>query len=380
MSERPNIIIYRDHLLPISETFVLAQGEALQNFVPYYVGSRLEKGLTLPRERVRVANGGGVRGKLAEGLFKVWNIAPSFYKSFLELQAALIHAHFGVGGALALPLGEFLQIPSIVTFHGFAATIKDEYARRSFYGHRLYLRRRETLKRESRLFIAVSDFIKTKLLAQGFPPEKIIVHYIGININQFKPDRSLPRQPFVLFVGRLVEVKGCEFLIRAMARVQQARPDVELVVIGDGLLRSALEKIAANSLRRYRFLGAQPPEVVRTWMNRAKVFSVPSVTLESGASEAFGTVFAEAQAMRLPAVSFASGGIPEAVAHGETGFLAPERDVEGLAAYILRLLNEETLWQHFSKNGQERVRKLFNLQSQTRILEDIYRAVLRGEL
>ncbi len=60
------------------------------------------------------------------------------------------------------------------------------------------------------------------------------MHYIGIDTNFFQPDSTVEREPIVLFVARLVEKKGCEYLIRAMSEVQAVRPDVELVVIGDG--------------------------------------------------------------------------------------------------------------------------------------------------
>jgi glycosyltransferase involved in cell wall biosynthesis len=153
-------------------------------------------------------------------------------------------------------------------------------------------------------------------------------------------------------------------------------PEVELVIIGDGPLGPTLKQLAKETLHRYRFLGVQPPESVQAWMNRAKVFCVPSVTATSGDSEGFGMVFAEAQAMGLPVVSCATGGIPEAVAHGETGFLVAERDWEGLAGYILLLLKKDGLWHRFSVAGQSRTRALFNLQKQTRVLEETYKQVL----
>lgn len=162
-----------------------------------------------------------------------------------------------------------------------------------------------------------------------------------------------------------------------MSSVQTVNPEIELVIIGDGPLRSTLEKLAEELLCKYRFLGVQSPKDVHAWMNRALVFSVPSITAESGDSEAFGLVFAEAQAMGLPVVSFASGGVAEAVAHGETGFLAAERDWKALADYVLQLLKDETLWQQFSQKGQERVSSLFDLYHQTCALEDIYDSVLK---
>jgi glycosyltransferase involved in cell wall biosynthesis len=200
-----------------------------------------------------------------------------------------------------------------------------------------------------------------------------------VGIDFFKPDQQVPREPVVLFVGTLHEGKGCEYAIRAMAKVQSQVADVELVILGDGPLRPSLERLAREKLCRYKFVGTQPPEVVRSWMNRAKVFVAPSVTADTGWTEAFGIVFAEAQAMRLPVVSFASGGIPEAVKHGETGLLAEERDWEGLASNIQILLQNDAMWGRMARAGRERVCRFFNLDRQTRLLEEIYREVLNNQ-
>jgi glycosyltransferase involved in cell wall biosynthesis len=371
MSKEPVVVIYRHYLLQPSETFVRSQAEALQRFTPYYMGLRLMQGLPLPDERTLVVNRGGLLGRISEVSAKLWGFSTPLVKQVQNLNPALIHAHFGQDAAMVLPLAKDLQVPLLVTFHGYDATVRDAHAERSL-AQRIYFRRRESLKREARLFIAVSEFIKKKLLEQGFPPDKIVVHYIGIDTKQFQPDPTVPREPVVLFVGRLVEKKGCEYLIQSMSRVQAAMPEVELVIIGDGRLRSYLENLAKEKLQRYQFLGVQPPEIVKTWMNRAKVFCVPSITAKSGDAEGFGIVFTEAQAMGLPVVSFVSGGIPEAVAHGKTGFLVAERDSEGLSAYILRFLADEELWRQFSQSGQERVCTIFNLYKQTRVLENIY--------
>ncbi len=373
---RPNVIIYRDRLLPPSETFVRAQGEALQGFTPYYTGSTIVQGLPLPRERTLLVNRGGLLGKVSEVSHKLWGFTPILTQQVRKLNPVLVHAHFGTDGIRALPLARNLQVPLLVTFHGFDATVKDEYARRSFYGHRVYLRHREALKHESQLFIAVSEFIKGKLLEQGFPLDKLMVHYIGVDTGVFQTDPSVRREPIVLFVGRLVEKKGCEYLIRAMSKVQAVIPEAKLVVIGDGPLRPTLEQLARKTLRRYQFLGVQPAENIRTWMNRSRVFSVPSITAASGDAEGFGIVVAEAQAMGLPVVSFSTGGIPEAVADCSTGFLVAERNWEEVASCILHLLTNEVLWQQFSQQGQRRVQTSFNLQKQTEVLEEIYKQVL----
>ena len=161
-----------------------------------------------------------------------------------------------------------------------------------------------------------------------------------------------------------------------MAEVQSRLAEAELVIIGDGPLKAELQQLAREKLRRYRFLGIQPPEVVRHWMNRAKAFSTPSVKARSGWMEAFGMVFAEAQAMCLPVVSFNSGGIPEVVADGETGFLAPERNVEALAHDLRLILEDPQLFVHMGEAGRRRVCEKFDLRRQTQRLEQLYMQVL----
>jgi glycosyltransferase involved in cell wall biosynthesis len=273
-------------------------------------------------------------------------------------------------------------VPLLVTFWGIDATMDDEHLRRSpLRSYRAYLRHREALKREARLFIAVSKFIKDKLVEQqNFPPEKIVVNYNAVDTQTLRPDPAVPREPVVLFVGRLVEKKGVEYLIRAMSRVQAETLDAELVIIGGGPLSAELEELATKLLNRYRFLGVQPPSVVRSWMNRALLLGAPSVTASTGDSEGMPTVVLEAQAMGLPVVGTAHSGISEAVCHGKTGFLVAERDWEALAERIARLLRDETLWQEFSRRGRERMRTTFSVEKQVRELENIYDRVMRGDI
>lgn len=318
----------------------------------------------------------GLLGKIREVPFRRLGFAPLYFRKLRQYRPVLLHAHSGPAGLTALRLSKWLRIPQVTTYHGFDATATNPYATDPRYGNWDYMRRKHVLMAKGQLFIAVSQFVKDRILAQGFPEEKVIVHYIGVDTEFFRQDRDVVREPIVLFVGMLHEGKGCEYAIRAMAKVQATLPDAELVMIGNGLLRSELEQLAKEKLRRYRFLGIQPPEVVRHWMNRARVFTTPSVTAKSGCTEAFGMVFAEAQAMCLPVVSFCSGGIPEVVAHGETGFLAPERDIEGLAYHLQLLLADPALLTRMGEAGRRRVRAKFDLRTQTQKLEEVYMQVL----
>ena len=162
-----------------------------------------------------------------------------------------------------------------------------------------------------------------------------------------------------------------------MAAVQNVIADCELVVIGDGGLRASLERLAAQLLRKYRFLGVQKPQAVKSWMNRAQLFCVPSITAKSGDAEGFGMVFAEAQAMGIPVVSYASGGIPEAVATGQPACLLRKESQECLAENIIQLHRDENMRTKFALAGREHVLNNFDVCKQSAKLEDIYDEVLR---
>jgi colanic acid/amylovoran biosynthesis glycosyltransferase len=374
---KPVALIYRSQLLRPSETFIQSQATFMQSFRPFFVGRSRIPGIELEKDSFWVANQGGRAGRLQELRFRILGPGAECRKIIRSLDPKIVHGQFGPDACEAIPLASIFQVPLVATFHGFDATLTDSAHGETRQGRR-YLRRRGALKREASQFMAVSNFIAKKLADQGFPQDKLQVHYIGVDTSRFQPDETVARGKTVLFVGRLVEVKGCEYVIRAMEQIQREMPSAELVVIGDGPLRSALEQQAASSLRRFRFLGSQPSEVIRSWMSRSAVLCTPSTVAASGATEGFGIVFIEAQASGLPVVSFSSGGIPEAVRHGESGYLAPDKDWRTLAEYIGKLLRDPAVWTSFSRAGRELVKNAFDLKVQTEKLERIYEETIRN--
>lgn len=369
----PTVLIYRDQLLPYSETFIPAQGGSFSRYRALYVGSsRLTAGL----DKTIVLDEISSFGRFWKGLYKFAGVVhPQWIRVLRQYTPTLVHAHFGSDGGLVRPLCQRLQIPLVVTFHGYDATWNTPdwttIRGQGDFFRALLLRKRDRALAKADRIIAVSEFIRDQLLLRGGAADKIVVHYIGIDRQRFRP-QGIQRDPIVLFVGRLVEKKGVEYLVRAMAVVQRQLSEVQLVIIGDGALRSHLQTLAQQLSVRVQFLGQQPPEQVRHWMNRAQIFCGPSIVARSGDAEGFGMVFAEAQAMGLPVVSFATGGIPEAVIHGETGLLAPEKDVHQLAKNIIRLLEDAELRQRFALAGQAHVAANFDLKKNTHQLEAIY--------
>lgn len=390
INEKPVILIFRKKLLHISESFIREQCNSAERYNYRYVGLRVVEGINLPKEETFTVSDGSLIGFARETAYSFLGADIGLTNRLSELKPALMHAHFGPDGVCALRASRRLKIPLVVTFHGYDATTDHNpglanfnkfnlAALKAIIFSRWYHKNLPVLFDGADLVIAVSEFIKRKLIKLGAPEEKIVRHYIGVDIEKFKPDPGIKREPIVLFVGRLAEVKGCSYLIKAMEEAQKTRPDARLIIIGDGPLRASLEELAKEKLQNYRFLGFQPSEEVRRWMNLARVLCVPSVKSSMGAEEGFGLVFIEAAAMGLPAVSSISGGIVEAVEHGQTGLLAQEKDWEALALYITTLLNDDDLWKEMSDRCRDRTAKKFDIRTQTIALEEIYETIIQGK-
>jgi glycosyltransferase involved in cell wall biosynthesis len=300
-------------------------------------------------------------------------MAPAWKRNLRRQGAGLIHAHFAPDGLMALPIAEYLDIPLIVTFQGYGVTTKDEHARKSFYRQRKYIKNRNKVFSKVNKFIAVSNYIKKKAVEQGCNESKIEVIYTGIDTDLFKPSRIGGRDRIVLFVGRIVEKKGLKYLIRAMESVEiNLEKSIKLLVIGDGKRREELEREASKRLENVEFIGFQTQKVVRKWMNRAMMLAVPSVEAESGDSEGLPNVVFEGQAMGLPVIGSNHAGIPEAISHGETGFIFREKEWKEMEKYITLVAKNESMRKDIGKKARSMMIKKFNIKKQSKKIENIY--------
>ena len=245
---------------------------------------------------------------------------------------------------------------------------------------RLYPRLLLRLARQPRVrFIAVSEALRQRAVEFGIPGDKIAVNYIGIDTRKFVPGvvQISQRAPRVLFVGRLVEKKGCQYLIEAMAQVQKTVPSARLIVIGDGPLRSSLEQLAQDHGLLVEFRGALPNTEVKIELAAARVFCLPSVTAENGDAEGLPISILEAQASGVPVVTSARGGVGEAVKDGITGFTFPERDVDQLASGLIRILASDQLADEISSASVRSAAMSFDIGLLTTHLEASYEGATR---
>jgi glycosyltransferase involved in cell wall biosynthesis len=374
-----NVLIFRGLLLPPSETFVLAQATALERYRPVFCGLT-DVPHSLPVVRPILLTGHDAPfARYRMEAYRRLHWAPGFHRSIRRAHPALIHSHFAVDGTDALGIQKDLHLPMVVTLHGFDVSTSDEDFARSRSG-RLFLSRRQQLWQTASHFVCVSKAIREIALRAGYPEQKLIVRYIGIDCDKFAAVPAADREEkLILFVARLVEKKGCEYLIRAAAELMARHREVRLVIIGDGPLRSELEQLALNLRVPAEFLGVQGPDAVRRWMQRSRVLCNPSVKAGNGDTEGLGMVFAEAQATGLPVVSTQHGGIPEVIRDGETGLLARERSVEELASHLERMFADRAFWDACSERAKRWIREQFDIRRCTAGLEEVYdEAVARG--
>ncbi len=231
-----------------------------------------------------------------------------------------VHAYFLSGAALnAMRLSRLLGITHSVTAYAYEVwrlprNLPDKLGEAAFVA---------TVSEEG-----VDEFAKI------VPHQADRIHLVGMGVDaaRFTRSRPYPGGRRVLAVGRLVEKKGFDDLVAACATLNGALD--ELVILGDGPLRAALEARAGGSVR---FLGARPHEEIATWLEQADVVAVPCVVAADGDRDSLPNVVAEALAMEVPVVTTDVGGMSELVRPG-WGRIVPERDPQALAAALTELL------------------------------------------
>lgn len=372
--EKKTVGIYRKIFPRVSETFITEPTESMAKYKHMFITC---KQLRKTDQSVLAISDGDKWG-VKQALYLLTR-APMLFSNKTELtQLSLIHSHFGPDGTYAMAIAEELRIPFMVTFHGWDITIKRVPWKIKSPFYYQFLWHESKLKKKAAMFIAVSKFIESKLLEKGYPREKITQHYIGINTDKFVPCEASPSSRYILCVGRHTEKKGIDTLLKGFAQIAAKHPDVSLIQVGSGDLEGKLKKLAENLdiAKRVKFLGDQPYAEVQLLMGEAEVFALTSQTASNGDSEGLPCVILEAMASAIPVVSTLHSGIPEAVLDGETGFLVEEKDDQGLADRLDRLLCDRSASKAMGKRGREVVCEHFDIRKQTNKLERIYDQII----
>jgi colanic acid/amylovoran biosynthesis glycosyltransferase len=406
VSTARTVVIWRSVLLPGSETFVRHHGEALTRWRPSYLGA-VSVDSPLTRDTDVVAFPDTPDGRCGWLLLRLTGRSAKLRDLLARARPDLVHAHFGGDGRLISRAAAELGVPLVITLHGIDVTGQADRPGVRGARHRRHLR---TAFRRAALILAVSGPIRDRAIALGADPAKVRVHHTGVPLPAPAPARPLPapaparpesaparpesaparpesaparpesaparpesKGSDVVFVGRFVDKKGVDDLLEAVALLADRRPRV--LLIGDGPLLEPMRALADRLGVDATFLGPQDPSVVARCMAGSRILAAPSRTATDGDTEGLPTTILEAAGLGVPAVATVHSGIPEAVVHGETGLLGPERDRPALAAHLRRLLDDDALRILMGKRAADHVRAHFDLAVQTRRLEDLYGTV-----
>jgi glycosyltransferase involved in cell wall biosynthesis len=371
------VAIFRSELLRPTETFIRDQATELTTWHPVLLGLKeIAQGLRTPDIAREVVTGSG-NPLLRTLYFWFSRPIPQLVKRLRQLRVSLIHAHFGTDATDIWPSVKALDLPMLVTLHGYDINIHREWWERGHGGlrRRVYPRRLLRLAQEPRVrFIAVSKAIKQRAIEYGIPEEKISVSYIGVDVRRFRPS-GLPlsqRRKRILFAGRMVEKKAPLLMIRAFAEVRRKIQDAELTMIGNGPLLDDARKLAAQLAVPVEFIGTCTSDEVLAEMHKARVFCLPSITATNGDAEGFGLVLLEAQACGVPVITSALGGSDEGLLNGKTGYAFNEGSMKDLVSGLLESMSDDSALIHTSTNAVKFASEFFDIRRCTRDLEFIY--------
>lgn len=370
MPSKPTVAIWKNAWLPKSETFIRDQIESFEGWKALKLGY-----FTLPEPLVQpdyAPYGSGRVSRVGRTVLGTSLFSRGYERQVRQADACLFHAHFGSGGVNSLTLSKRLGLPSITTFHGSDATT---YGSGNPLLDRRYLSKLKALFDYSSMLLPVSKYVADHLLASGAPAEKIHVHYTGTTVQPWAGPAA--DQEGVIFVGRLIEMKGVADLFQAVALLPPRFRSVPVKIVGDGPLRDELQKLAADLNIQAEFLGWRPHAEVRVLMANSLIFCGPSHHVKAANAEGFGMVYVEAALQGLPVVGYSAGGTKEAVQDGHSGLLVPERDVSALSSALASLLGDGLAAAEMGAAGRSRAATQFNITTQTAQLESIYRDVIR---
>jgi colanic acid/amylovoran biosynthesis glycosyltransferase len=286
----------------------------------------------------------------------------------------IIHAHFGPAGNAGLLLKQAGFAPKLVTtFHGYDVTSYIQKRGKNIYSQ---------LFSDGDIFTYNSNATKKKLLDLGCPSDKMIKIPMGIHLDRmtFNPRQIQPGQPTnILSVGRLVQMKGREYAIKAVAKIIPQNPGITYNIVGDGPLRQSLQKLIDDLALtdKIHLLGWVSEQKLDSLYQASQIFLHPSVTADDGNMEGQGVVLLEAQACGMVVVATNHSAFPETVLDEKSGFLVPEKDIDALAEKLQYLIKNPQVWPQMGKAGRRHAEENYDIKKLNKKLADVYENLVK---
>lgn len=322
-------------------------------------GVRVHRFHYAPERLEKLAYRGGIAYNLKSAKLKYLLVQPFLLGMFFKALSVaykhdihLFHAHWMLPtGLIAATLRELVPGDNrlLMTSHG-----GDLHSLKGNFFKKL----RCWISNEADQITVVSQALKEKALAEGWPEEKISIAPMGVDLRQqFHPEGNPQTRNQLIFAGRLVEKKGLQHLVEAFPAVLEAVPDAHLCVAGHGPLelplKSRLEHLGIS--HAVTFIGQYKLEDLPDLYRNARLAVLPFDTAENGDQEGLGLTLIEAMGCGLPVVAGDVPAVHDIVKHEHSGLLVKSTEHTLLAEAVIRLLKDRELSTLLAQNGRAHV-------------------------
>lgn len=280
----------------------------------------------------------------------------------------VVFAEYGTVGAMVTEACKLAHIPLIIHYHGFDVHHRATVAK--------YLPWYKKAFNYASAFIAVSGNMVDELKKLGAPADKIHYASCGIDTDKFPLlDISGTKKNF-LSVGRFVEKKSPQSVVKAFKIVNEKFADAKLTMVGQGPLFEDTKKLITDLGLdgSVTLTGVLKTEQIKDLMANSRAFVQHSVTAENGDSEGTPVTVLEASSSGLPIVSTRHAGIKEAVVDGITGYLGNEHDIEAMALAMIKLAEVPDLAVTMGKAGREHMLNNYDMNKRIALLDSIIKS------
>ena len=298
-------------------------------------------------------------------------------KLLKEEKPDILHFHYGSDAGIFLPVVKKMNIPSVVSFYGYDCTGFPKY----YFGlGKLFLKKK--VFSNASIITAMSEEMKRDIIQLGCNADKIIVHYHGIKTGLFNFEKSHKSDDVIRFlmISSFTPQKGHIFLLNAFQKALEKTKKIQLLVVGGGSEKTAIEKhIAERNINNV--IVCNPVRYASNehlkYLSDADVFVHPSITDLKGNKEGIPGAIVEAMSIGLPVISTNHAGIPEIIKHLQTGFLVNENDIDALAQAMITLAEQPELRKTLSHNAKEYANSHLDISVKERELEELYNQIVK---
>ncbi|WPU93554.1 glycosyltransferase [Mucilaginibacter sabulilitoris] len=283
----------------------------------------------------------------------------------------VVFAEYGMVGAMVTSACKIAGVPLVIHFHG-----ADVYHKKTVEAyHDLYQR----AFNYASAFISVSADMVTDLQVLGAPANKIHLASCGVDTNLFPQlDISNTGQNF-LSIGRFVEKKSPASVVKAFKLVREKVPGAKLWMVGQGPLFDETKALVTELMldENITLTGVLKTDEIKKLMRQSRCFVQHSVTAASGDKEGTPVTILEAGSSGLAIVSTQHSGIKEAVINGQTGYLVPEHDIQGMADYMIKIANDVQLASELGIREAAHIRENYDIRHRINTLTTILQQAIK---